>query len=214
MTQSRLSSARLYGILDLGYVSLQEAGGMAVRMLDGGVQILQLRAKKYRPEALLSLGIYLQKLCRERDVPFLINDYPQLALECGASGIHVGQDDVSVDAVRKLMPEGSIVGLSTHSLEQVEHSNLQKPDYIGFGPLFSTPTKPDYTPVGLSKLKEVHDRAHFPVFCIGGIKRENLPGLLQAGAERVVIVSGILQASDVPHYCRDCRQILDSHTPA
>ena len=83
------------------------------------------------------------------------------------------------------------------------------PDYIGFGPLFATPTKPDYVPVGLEDIRAVHEQVSLPVFCIGGIKLENLPVVRAAGAARVVIVSGILQAADVADYCRKCRALLD-----
>jgi thiamine-phosphate pyrophosphorylase len=127
----------------------------------------------------------------------------------GADGVHVGQDDLPVTRVREVVGPEAIVGLSTHSLDQATAAVALKPDYIGFGPLFATPTKPDYVPVGLEDIREVHARVDLPVFCIGGIKLENLETVLAAGARRVVIVSGILQASDVPGYCGECLSLLD-----
>jgi thiamine-phosphate pyrophosphorylase len=103
---------------------------------------------------------------------------------------------------------GKLVGLSTHSPAQARAAFAQKPDYIGFGPLFSTPTKPDYSPIGIADIAEVHRDALLPIFCIGGIKRENLPQILAAGAQRVVIVSGILQADGIPAYCAECLRFL------
>ncbi|MFV0415584.1 MAG: thiamine phosphate synthase, partial [Chthoniobacterales bacterium] len=97
-----------------------------------------------------------------------------------------------------------IVGLSTHSLQQARDAVIQQPDYIGFGPLFATPTKPDYKPIGTEEIAEAHQSVSLPIFCIGGIKLENLVEVTQAGAKRVVIVSGILQAADITAYCREC----------
>src|SRR5439155_15634664 len=90
-----------------------------------------------------------------------------------------------------------LVGKSTHSVEQAVAAEREGADYIGFGPIFSTPTKPDYSPIGLAQIREVHDRLSIPVFCIGGIKSENLAHVIAAGAERVVIVSGRLQANGI-----------------
>ena len=203
-----LSDCRLYGILDLGYVAAGEAASMARRMLEGGVDILQLRAKKFAPGEIRALAEKIHPVCREFGVPFVLNDHPDLVPLTGADGVHVGQDDLSVKRVREIVGPDAIVGLSTHSLAQAVAAANAGPDYIGFGPLFSTPTKPDYAPVGLGEIREVHARIELPVFCIGGIKLENLPDVLAAGARRAVIVSGILQAADVADYCRKCRALL------
>ncbi|MEI8309575.1 MAG: thiamine phosphate synthase [Verrucomicrobiota bacterium] len=203
-----LSDCRLYGILDLGYVAGEDAPSMARRMLEGGVDILQLRAKGSAPGAIRSLAEKILPVCREFGVPFILNDHPDLVPLTGADGVHVGQDDLPVRQVREIIGPNAIVGLSTHSLGQAVAALDASPDYIGFGPLFSTPTKPDYVPVGLGEIREVHDRVGLPVFCIGGVKLENLPAVLAAGARRAVIVSGILQAADVSDYCRKCRALL------
>jgi thiamine-phosphate pyrophosphorylase len=203
-----LQKCRLYGILDLGYVRPEDGARVAREMLDGGVEILQLRAKN-RPRAEISLlALPLAQLCREFGVPFILNDHPDLVAETGADGVHVGQDDMPVADARRLAGAGKLVGLSTHSPTQAVAAMQQEPDYIGFGPLFSTPTKPDYVPTGLQDVAEVHRTARRPVFCIGGIKRENLAVVLEAGATKVVIVSGILQAPDIRAYCRECRALL------
>ncbi len=201
-------TAKLYGILDLGYVTTDWALQTAGKMLEGGVGLLQLRAKGHSPESLLGLATQLSPLCKSANVPFIVNDYPELAKACGADGVHVGQDDLSVAETRALVGPGMMVGKSTHSLAQAIAAMDEQPDYIGFGPLFSTATKPDYVPVGLSDIRAVHDAVSLPIFCIGGIKRENLPDVISAGARRVVIVSGILQAADIKKYCRECLDLL------
>ncbi len=205
-----MREARLYGILDLGYVAGEDALAIAKKMLEGGVQLLQLRAKNRSAQDTLSLARDLTQLCCLHRVPFILNDHPELVTQAGADGAHVGQDDVSVAEARALAGEHAIIGKSTHSLAQVLDAQGEGPDYIGFGPLFATPTKPDYPPIGLHGIAQIQRLVAFPVFCIGGIKRENLSGVLAAGAHRVVIVSGILQAPDPQAYCQACREILTS----
>jgi thiamine-phosphate pyrophosphorylase len=203
-----LSLARLYGILDLGYCTVEDAANRTKQLLEGGVQVLQLRAKDHSPEVILALARTLQPLCREAGVPFVVNDHPEIAREVGADGVHVGQDDLSVAEARRLAGPDCFVGKSTHSLDQAVAAVAESPDYIGFGPLLATPTKPDYRPIGLGEIATVEAVVPFPVFCIGGIKKDNLPLILAAGAHRVVIVSGILQAEDPAAYARSCRELL------
>src|SRR5205807_10535777 len=123
-------------------------------------------------------------------------------------GVHVGQDDDSIEKVRAQIKRPIVVGKSTHSIEQAVAAEREGADYIGFGPIFSTPTKPDYSPVGLEQIREVHERVSIPMFCIGGIKSGNLAQVIAAGAKRVVIVSGLLQANDIAGYARACKKLL------
>lgn len=208
---SNLSEARLYGILDLGYVAADQAENMTRLLLEGGVDLIQLRAKGAAESVVADLGRKLAPLCQAAGTPFILNDYPHLVPATGADGVHVGQDDMSLDEARKLAGPGVIVGKSTHSPAQAAAAREEGADYIGFGPLFSTPTKPEYVPVGLDDIRQAQELSGLPVFCIGGIKLENLPTVLAAGAQRVVIVSGILAAPDPVAYIRACRNLL---TPA
>jgi thiamine-phosphate pyrophosphorylase len=202
------SQCRLYTILDTGYCAPAAMPAMLADMIRGGIDIVQLRAKDLPPDRIVELARLLHPLSLEAGIPFILNDHPSLVAEAGVEGAHVGQDDLSVPEARKLAGKGAIVGLSTHSLAQAEAALQSRPDYIGFGPLFSTPTKPDYTPIGLEDIAEVHRRVDLPVFCIGGIKRENLPVVIAAGARRVVIVSGILLAEDPEAYVREARAAI------
>lgn len=203
-----LQNARLYGIVDLGYVTAAETLRVTQLMLEGGIQIIQLRAKKLPAAEIAPIACDLATLCQAAGVPFILNDHPALVPETGADGAHVGQDDMTVAEARALTGPGKIVGKSTHSIPQAVASQTEGPDYIGFGPLFATPTKPDYIPIGTQEIVAVHAKVSVPIFCIGGIKKENLPSLAAAGARRVVIVSGILQATDIPGYCRECLAAL------
>jgi thiamine-phosphate pyrophosphorylase len=210
MKNEVLSAAKLYGILDLGYCERDRVEKCTEELIRGGVQILQLRAKGFAEADLLSLALRVRPLCQAHNVPLIINDHPAVAVEAGADGVHVGQDDLAVAEVRRLVGPSLLVGKSTHSLRQAKAAVEENPDYIGFGPLFSTPTKPDYIPVGLAEIGAVHAVVPFPVFCIGGIKLENLPIVLAAGARRVVIVSGLLQATDPVDYGTSCRSLLEA----
>ncbi|HEY5812280.1 MAG TPA: thiamine phosphate synthase [Terrimicrobiaceae bacterium] len=204
-----LWEARLYGILDLGYVNVDKVRDVTEKMLAGGVQVLQLRAKQRSLPDLLPLAVDIAKLCHEKGIPFILNDHPEFVMEVGAAGAHLGQDDMAVARARELAGDQAIIGKSTHSVAQAVQAREEGVDYIGFGPLFATPTKPDYTPIGLDAISKAQNLSRLPVFCIGGIKRGNLAQVLAAGARRVVIVSGILQAADPETYCQECREILD-----
>lgn len=204
-----LSKAKLYGIVDLGTIAADDAPRVTAQLIAGGVQILQLRAKDTPPESLLPLAIEMATLCKTEGIPFLINDHASLVSASGATGVHVGQDDLSVAAAREMAGTGAIVGKSTHSLEQARAAADEGADYIGYGPLFATPTKPDYLPIGTRGIREVHAAVSIPIFCIGGIKPHNLESLLACGARRVVLVTGLLLANDIPAVCRACRALLD-----
>ena len=205
---SSLREGRLYGILDLAYVAPDEAVRVADEMIDGGVDILQVRGKKQSAAELETIAANLRTVTAKRSIPLIINDYPAIARSVGADGVHVGQDDLSVNDARKQGGGQLLVGKSTHSLEQARAAVEEGADYIGFGPLFATPTKPDYKPIGLADIAEAHRVVKVPIFCIGGIKLENLAQVIAAGARRVVIVSGLLRAPDVVAYARACKDLL------
>lgn len=208
-----ISDCLLYGILDTGYCPAGNMPAMLAAMLKGGIGAVQLRAKGWAPDRVLELARELHPVSSAAGVPFIINDHPSLAAEAGVEGAHVGQDDLSVASARKLAGPGRLIGLSTHSVAQAVAAESAGPDYIGFGPLFATKTKPDYVPIGVEEIAQVHQLVHLPIFCIGGIKRENLGQVMAAGARRVVIVSGILCAEDPEHYTRDCVTQLSGSLP-
>jgi thiamine-phosphate pyrophosphorylase len=211
-----LANARLYGILDLGYVSADLLERTAAQLCEGGVDIVQLRAKGRDECAIEEMANRVAPILRDAGVPFIINDFPELVPSVGADGAHVGQDDFSVAdarwrAGRALAGEvpPPIIGKSTHSVEQAVAAAAEGADYIGFGPLFPTPTKAGRAAIGMGDIARVHELVSVPIFCIGGIKLENLAEVIAAGARRVVIVSGILQARDVAAYCREAKARLD-----
>ena len=181
---------------------------MVERMIDGGVDLIQLRAKSMSPGEIAPVAATLHQITAKRNVTLVINDHPEIARAVGAEGVHVGQDDLPIGQVREIAGLNCIVGKSTHSLDQAIRASDEGADYIGFGPIFTTPTKPDYRPIGFHDIRAVHDAVRIPIFCIGGIKLGNLPEVIAAGARRVVIVSGLLQAPDVASYARSAKNLL------
>lgn len=201
-------ACRLYGILDLSYVEAGAVEGVAREMIAGGVDLVQLRAKNRAPDEIQRLALALRSITLTAGVPLVINDHPEIARAVGADGVHVGLDDISIAEARAIGGPNCIVGRSTHSLEQAKRAVEEGADYIGFGPLFATPTKPNYAPVGLEQIAALHALVRLPIFCIGGIKLDNLPKVLAAGARRVVIVSGLLRAADIAEYARSAKKLL------
>ena len=205
---SLFSDCRLYGILDAGYCGAGSMPVMLAAMLAGGVSVVQLRAKGWSEREVEEMASRLHPLTRAAGVPLVINDFPGAAGRVGVEAVHVGQDDLTVAEARALAGPGVLVGKSTHSVAQARAAWAEGADYLGFGPLFATPTKPDYRPIGTEDIRTVHAESPVPVFCIGGIKEENLPAVLAAGARRVVIVSGILQSPAPAEYVRRCLEIM------
>ena len=199
-----LDQCKLYGILDTGYCAPERMGAMLEQMIAGGVEIVQLRAKGMDPDRIGELARELHPLSRAAGVPFMINDHPDLVGETGVEGAHVGVEDMTEAEARALAGARCWIGKSSHSVAQAVAGMTQGADYLGFGPLFATATKPDYVPIGTAEIAQVHGQVSLPIFCIGGIKLENLAAVRAAGARRVVIVSGILQADDGEGYSRQC----------
>jgi len=205
-----LGEARLYAILDLGYVAPNVAEKVAIELIRGGADLIQLRGKKQSVGELADLASQLHSRTSAAGVPLIINDHAEIARDLPVEGLHLGQDDLSISAAREILRRDCWAGKSTHSLAQATAAVEEGADYIGFGPLFATPTKPQYQPIGTREIRRAHELVRQPIFCIGGIKLENLPEVLAAGASRVVIVSGLLQSSDIAAATRDAKNLLST----
>lgn len=209
MTPADLDRCRLYGILDLNYVESSETEALAGQLIDGGVDLIQLRAKAHPSAEIAKIAAEIHESTLRRGVPLVINDHPEIARIVPAEGVHVGQNDLPIAEAREIAGPNCVVGKSTHSVDQAIHAFYEGADYIGFGPIFATPTKPDYPPIGFDEIQKVHEAVRIPIFCIGGIKLDNLPKVIEAGARRVVIVSGLLQAKDIAAYGLAAKELLN-----
>jgi len=155
----------------------------------GGVEIFQLREKRYGDEQLTAVAHAVRAL-------LIVNDRPEVALEAGAAGVHVGQDDMAVAEVRELVGPDMLVGLSTHTPGEIDDADPALVDYIGVGPVHETPTKAGRPAVGTGLVRYAAQHARVPFFAIGGIDASNLAEVTEAGAERVVVLRAIADAAD------------------
>lgn len=194
--QTTLKEKNLYLVTTEEY-SNKSTLEIAEEATRAGIDILQMREKQKSYDELVLLGKKLSKLCKERGVLFIINDNPVLAKEVDADGVHLGQEDIKemqIEKVRGILKD-RIIGLSTHSLEQVRKANLMDIDYIAFGPVFKTQTK-DYF-LGTKDIKEVIQISNKPVVFIGGIKMDNIDVLIKLGAKNIAVITEITKADDI-----------------
>jgi thiamine-phosphate pyrophosphorylase len=203
-----LHECRLYGIIDLGYAEESDLIHIAEQMIAGGVDLIQLRGKGKSHDELAGHAVKLHEFTARSSTPLIVNDHAEVASEVPVEGVHVGQDDDDVEVARQKADREIIVGKSTHSLEQALAAQREGADYIGFGPIFATPTKPDYAPIGLADIRRVHAQVSLPIFCIGGINIDNLQSVIDAGAKRVVMVSALLKAHTIVDYARCVTDML------
>lgn len=185
-----------YAILDPAQCVGRDPLWVAERILTGGCAVLQLRAKQAADDVVAGLGERLAAMCRAKQVPFVVNDDPMLALALGADGLHLGQGDMPIAQARDVV--GAMpIGLSTHSLAQARDAVAQSADLIGFGPVFATASKHDPDPVvGLEALREVCNQVAVAVVAIGGIDASNIAGVAQTGAPLAAAIGAVCKADD------------------
>lgn len=163
-----------------------------------GVRIVQYRDKSASMRDALDLLHPLRLVTADLGVLLIINDRCDLAEAIGADGLHLGQDDLPLHEARTRLGADAIIGLSTHNLTQVQAASQQGADYIGFGPIFQTPTKRDHEPpVGIEGLRHIRPHTTMPVFAIGGITQQSVSALYQAGADGIAVASALSQGSDL-----------------
>jgi thiamine-phosphate pyrophosphorylase len=202
----RLETARLY------LVCGRQPEGFLRAVLGAGVDVLQLRDKEASNDELVAAARSFRRCCDETGALLIVNDRPELAVAAGADGVHVGLDDVPVAAARRVVGPERIVGLSTHSSEQL--AAALGVDYVAVGPVHATPTKPGRTPVGLDLVREAAAHAPVPFFAIGGIHAGNAGAVVAAGARRIAVVRAIVDADDPAGAVRSLRAVLDARREA
>ena len=203
----RLVLPRLYVILDAALLTLPETQ-LAASLAEAGVRLLQYRNKQASARELLEKSRALAGELVPRKVIFIVNDRPDVAALAGASGVHLGQDDLGVEAARTLMDANSIVGVSTHNEVQFRAAVSSSADYIAIGPIFATSSKSNPDPVvGLETIRQVRRLTDKPIVAIGGITLERAPEVIAAGANTVAVISDILRAANP---AERARQYIDS----
>jgi thiamine-phosphate pyrophosphorylase len=196
----RLRSARLYLVCD------ERPDEFLATVLGAGVDIVQLRMKDASDEAIVATGQRFARAAAAHGALFVLNDRPDLVAAAAADGVHVGQDDMAVSAARTIVGPDRLIGLSTHSPAQVDRAADLDVDYIGVGPVHTTPTKPGRPAVGHELVGYAAAHAAVPFFAIGGISPENVRSVRSAGAERIAVVRALTEAPDPARAARRLRQ--------
>ena len=200
---------RLYAVTDRAWVGRQTLPEQVEAALKGGATCVQLREKELDGTALLEEAKVLAALCRRYGVPLIINDNVEVALASGADGVHVGQDDLTVEQVRRLAGDRLIVGVSAHTVEQALAAQAGGADYLGVGAVFTTATKSDAHVLPRETLAEICRAVDIPVVAIGGIGEDNLLQLAGTGVDGAALVSAIFSAPDIEGQCRKLRALSE-----
>ena len=204
------NSLRLYAVTDRAWVGRQTLCQQVEAALQGGVTCVQLREKHLDRDAFLAEAKQICALCRRYGVPFIVNDDLDVALACGADGIHVGQDDMPAAEVRRRAGRRLIVGVSAHTPEEARLAEAAGADYLGAGAVFGSATKTDASLLTPAGLQAVCAAVHIPVVAIGGVNARNILQLQGSGAAGAAVVSGIFGAPDITAACRDLRALADT----
>jgi thiamine-phosphate pyrophosphorylase len=207
--RARLAAARLYLVCDSS-PSSHALPDLVRGALAGGVDVVQLREKHLSDEALIAVAHAARVLCERLGALLIVNDRPHVALEAGADGVHVGQEDMPVAEVREIVGPDMLIGLSTHAPAEIDAVEAQIVDYIGVGPVHETPTKAGRPAVGLELVRYAAAPAGVPVFAIGGLDADNLEEVLDAGATRVCVLRAIADAQDPEAAARALRAQIDA----
>ncbi len=207
---NRLVLPRLYVILDAALVTIPEIE-CAQKLVDAGVRLMQYRNKQASARELFERSKQLVSLVVPQGVTFVVNDRVDVACTAGASGVHVGQEDLGVEATRAVIGPENILGVSTHNLVQFEHAAGTSADYIAVGPVFSTSTKANPDPVvGIEFIRMCRSLTNKPIVAIGGITLERAAEVVQAGADSVAVISDILLAPDPGQRARQYIELLEA----
>lgn len=199
----------LYAVTDRAWVGKQSLYEQVESALKGGVTCVQLREKELAEEDFLKEALEISALCKEYDVPFIINDNVEIAIKCQADGIHVGQEDMEASQVRKKVGEDMMIGVSVHSVEEALEAVKKGADCLGVGAMFSTSTKKDVNLLPKESLKDICQAVNVPVVAIGGIGKSNIIDLSGTGVDGVALVSAIFSADNIEEECRNLRKLSE-----
>ena len=200
---------RVYGVTDASWTGRFTLLEQVEQALKGGGTCIQFRDKQLENDAFLQEAKKMKVLCEKYHVPLIINDHVDIAVRCGADGVHVGQKDMEAKEVRKLVGEKMIIGVSARTVEQAIQAEQVGADYLGVGAVFGTSTKMDAEKISLERLKEICQAVKIPVVAIGGVQKDNFPELAGTGVAGAALVSAIFSAQDIEEECRNLRNISE-----
>lgn len=199
----------LYVITDEGISHGLSHVEIARRVSEGGADVIQLRDKARTEKDMMSIALQIGEITRASGITFIINDRLDLALASGADGVHLGQEDLPVPFARRISPKGFIIGTSVRSVSEALIAESEGADYLALSPVFDTGTKPDAGPgKGLEKLKEIKSAVSIPVIAIGGINKQNVRQVMEAGADGVAVISAIVGQKDIVKATAEMRSLV------
>lgn len=196
----------LYGVTDRHWLNGRRLYDDVKESLDGGVTFIQLREKTLDEETFLLEAKEIKSLCEAYHVPFVINDNVDIAKKINADGVHVGQDDMNVEDVRRILGEEKIIGVSASSVEEALCAEKGGADYLGVGAVFPTSSKDDASDVSFEILKEICETVSIPVIAIGGISKENVHKLSGTGIVGIAVISAIFGKEDIKQAAIDLKK--------
>lgn len=200
---------RLYAVTDRAWTGTQTLMEQVEAAIKGGATCIQLREKKLSEDEFLTEAVEMKKLCSRYGVPFIVNDNVEIAIKCGADGIHVGQKDMEAGNVRALVGDDMMIGVSTQTVEQALEAEAAGADYLGVGAVFGTTTKLDANAASIETLKEICVAVSIPVVAIGGINRANMMKLSGSGVDGVALVSAVFAAENIELECKALRELSE-----
>jgi thiamine-phosphate pyrophosphorylase len=192
----------LYVILDTQTLGQRDIFEVAEKVISGGASVIQLRDKQREKGELLNIAHNLADLCRQTNILFIINDYLDIAIAANADGIHVGQDDLPVNAIKKQMSIDKIVGISVNTLNEAQKAHGGGADYIAVGSVFSSSTKKNAKVVGINTLRTIRQKISLPIVAIGGINEQNIGEVMASGAVAAAVISAVISEEDIENTTR------------
>jgi thiamine-phosphate pyrophosphorylase len=199
----------LYVIIDVGFLKGRSPLKAAGAAIEGGAKVLQLRDKRDSRRSFFRVALELQKLCKQNDVLFIVNDSLEVALAAYADGLNVGQEDLPVAEARRLLPIDKVLGASASTIEEARAAQAAGADYLGVGSIFATATKTDVEVVGLGRIREIKKAVNLPIVAIGGINKDNIGDVMKAGADAAAVISAVMGASDIGKATRQLVEIIE-----
>ncbi|MBQ9002472.1 MAG: thiamine phosphate synthase [Eggerthellaceae bacterium] len=200
----------LYAVTDRAWLGARTLASCVRDAIEGGATFVQLREKVAPRDEILGLARKLGAICRESGIPFVVDDDVDIAMESGADGVHVGQDDMACVEARRRLGSSAIVGVSVQTVEQALRAQADGADYLGVGALIPTPTKPDAVDVTFEELRAICDAVYIPVVGIGGLNVRTIGQLKGSGADGAAVVSAIFAAQDCRAAARELRSICEA----
>jgi thiamine-phosphate pyrophosphorylase len=209
MRKPNRADLSLYLIADAEYAGSRDLVALVREAVRGGVTAVQLRAKGVDIREFLDLAVRLKTALQKRSIPLIINDRVDIALACGAEGVHLGQDDMPAESARTILGKTKIIGLSVNTMKEAREAERLGADYIGLGPVYTTTSKetdlPILGPVGISRFRA---RLEIPIIAIGGIRASNAAEVMRAGADGVAVLSAVLGAADIRRAARELERSM------